>query len=350
MATTDGNTPPPPPPPPQEDYQKVFYNHVIADVKRGVYDAQLRVFDWEIRPKRPYFGSKLSIVDFCLRPVVAFVPHKAGIHPYCPSCERNDGIDEKNAIYDERPIPVFKMTTHHFLLSPRYKCLGCNSSFRAHHPRSMKLGGSDIIGLFRFHVPWNKHPTSLVDDALYHHIAGRIYDTPSSIERSLMYSYSAGYINNMIQYLVLGARQKIKSSTRRGGQTFSVADPTQPKIQFTAATTSNTAGRSINGNGRALLETSRKRKTLLDLKGALQNKKMLLKDKILLSNFIKLKSKHTAGNTINIDVSIGKLKAVALVECGFTSLREFAELWREFLSDGRLGGDGEKKERVAKLF
>lgn len=133
--------------------QIAWRKQVEEEIKLGT----CRAFkdDWtNIRPPRPKNGQ-ITPTYFNLKPLACFVPHlliKNHV-PCCPKSKSQKFVHVDSFWFAENSKPLFGLTELH---TGFYSCtsLGVDAhTFIAHHPDSLRLGGPDVLGIFRFMLP-----------------------------------------------------------------------------------------------------------------------------------------------------------------------------------------------------
>ena len=274
-----------------------------------------------------------------------FAPHKANITPFCVSCESDAQVSTHHSdiTWNDKFIQVFTCDSWYELFSPRYKCLRCTVTFRSHDARSLKLGGARMIGMLRYHLSDSR--CYALDKSLYNFINSRVYDPPALIHRQLQHSYMSRYASDLISYFVLALSGNVKKTA--AGNVLP-NDRRQRTLQFPSHATNNQS--NVNE------ERRKRRKAYRQAERDLEVKQNRASDNIDIQALIDEKNDPSKGVTVTKIGHLGPGKLGQLLECGYTTLFQFAFEWRSFydpsINYDRVNLDREKDctERIKNMY
>ena len=277
--------------------------------------------DWtDIKPPRP---KPLVPSFFDLKGIAAFVPHLLikGFVPWCPKCKSRAHVDlsVESWRFAENPKPLFGLGREREFEYVRYECKPPGHqkhSFNSYDAESLRLGGAELLGMFRFYVSRNY----AVDEQLHHFLTNSMFTPVAQLSRMLTSMVQQKYVNDLIEYYTCAIRGTVK--TYQNGAPVLHHDVSQRKIQGFAVDKNNesadiVAARKLESNAR---------RSLRNLGFKVTSVKQKAEDDIDLRKLLEVKGKKNE-QTLRI-ASMGPAKIKELLDSGFTTGRQFVSLWR----------------------
>ena len=301
------------------DAQKAFRKKVRDEIDAGTC-AAFNSGNWkEIRPTR---SGQIGPTYYDVKYIACFVPHLIlpNYRPWCPNCESPCRVDMTKTRWLGSPKPLFDMGKEGELDSVRYLCcpvVGKPHTFVAYNPKSLKLGGYQLVGMFRFYVSVR----FAVTEQLHHFVVSSMYDPVASISRKLASMVIRKYVSDMIEYYSSAARGEVKT-VKNGRVSVTRHDMSQTTLVH------QRQERVINVQHNELVrEYNNAKSALMKLRGQCENAQHKFDDPIELSSLLKVKSNKK--NSSQRIAGLGPEKIKDLLQSGFKTAQEFRQVWIE---------------------
>jgi hypothetical protein len=98
-------------------------------------------------------NTPLHVIEWYQKDVASFIPDKIveGFVPFCPACEHQDNVNDTASQWVEKPKIHMGMDDYCLLDTKKYKCNRCKKAFVGYNQHSIKLGGRQMMDLFKFY-------------------------------------------------------------------------------------------------------------------------------------------------------------------------------------------------------
>ena len=284
--------------------------------------------DWtNIRPPQPAIGA-FTPEYYYKRPLAVFIPHLIipNYIPACPICKKSANVMVNRCQDVQNSKPLFGLQEQRELLTVRYPCTRCADGnehwFVGYHKESLRLGGPQLLGVFRFFVA----TTFAIDEPLHSYLVSQPYIPTSQLADTLASMAEKKFANDALEYFTRAARGETRYE--KNGAKVAIGDNSQLRVTNFMVPVTTAAGvvAAPSELAAARRKVNRAECTLEALQRQLAKAKKISEDPVNLKDYVKEKrrKKNTTARSIG---SLGIKKIEELISCKFVSIREFVDAW-----------------------
>jgi hypothetical protein len=297
-------------------------------VEQAIRSGQCSDFkkDWtNIRPPQP---AIFTPDYYYKRPLAVFIPHLIipNYIPACPICKKSANVMVERYQFVQNSKPLFGLQEQRELLTVKYPCTRCADGkehwFVGYHKESLRLGGPQLLGVFRFFVA----PTFAIDEPLHSYLVSQPYIPTFQLAETLASMAEKKFANDALEYYTRAARGETRYE--KNGAKVAIGDNSQLRVTnfMVPVTTAPGVVAAPSELAAAKRKVNRAECTLIALQRQLAKAKAISEDPVYLNDYVKEKkrNKNTTARSIG---SLGIKKIEELSSFDFVSLREFLDAW-----------------------